>query len=125
MESLRDTWNIKVNKSKSGILTKNKEALEKKFIDEVPVRKCLKYLGMHVSADRVETVNKAWVSCKQSVLAFKRRFRGASDTLVEVVMNAYLRSVLRYFMVPLVCAGALSRKDLKKREMTLYRECTQ
>ena len=125
LEKLELVHNIKLNKEKSAILTKNKDALTKGEIEGVKVRSEVKYLGLRICTDRQELKEKTWATIKGSVLAFKRRFRQANDELAELVFNAYLRSVMRYYITPLVSAGMVTLEELKQKEMNLLREMTK
>lgn len=81
-----------------------------------------KYLGMTIGNDRNEIIQEAKASIRRNITAIKWRLRQVDVDLKEIIMTAYVRSLLLYFATPLVTARLISAQSAEKIEREYLRE---
>ena len=82
----------------------------------------MKYLGLTLVCDRLQLIKSAKNKCKKFVHFVKGRIRTNSQELTQLIIAAYFRSLLVYYITPLYAAGAIGRDALLNMEANFVRK---
>ena len=120
LEDLDKDWNLKINHNKSEILGNPEgELLTTRGVQEVH---CVKYLGVIISSDNKNLIQKN----KQAVFKYlgliKGRLRSTSLDVKAALTQAYVKSLVLYFGAPLIAANLLKTPQVEAWEKEALRQ---
>ena len=118
LASLELSYNLRLNKKKSEILT----AEDAEEIAGVKCRKSVKYLGVKVTVDRSEQRKSAKEQIHRNLNALRWKLKGGEPNVVQQLTCCLARSLLIYIGTPMVVAGLWRRQDIDSLEAGLYRK---
>ena len=98
-------WNLRLNKEKSEILTK--EDLPE--IGGIKCVKMVKYLGIRVTIDRKEQTQVTREQIDKNVKLMRWRLGRADSDVIQQLVCCLSRSMLIYLGTPMVAAGLWKR----------------
>ena len=105
LASLELSYNLRLNKKKSEILT----AEDAEEIAGVKCRKSVKYLGVKVTVDRSEQRKIAKDQIHRNLNALRWKLKGGEPNVVQQLTCCLARSLLIYIGTPMVVAGLWRR----------------
>ena len=105
LESLDKDWNLTVNHSKSEILAVKEN--DDRLIKEIRQVQIVKYLGVSIAKEDKTVISKNKAAVFKYLAYIKGRLRSASLDVKAALAQAYTKSLLLYFGVPLIAAGIL------------------
>jgi len=111
IEALADlglTWNLRLNKKKSEILTNEK--LEE--VNGVKCTKLVKYLGVRVVMNKKEQGKVAKEQIQKNVNLLRNRLKRADVDVLQQLTCCLARSLLIYIGTPMVAAGIWNKSDI-------------
>ncbi len=118
LASLEASYNLRLNKKKSEILT----AEDPEEIEGVKCRKSVKYLGLKVATDRSEQRRMAKEQIQRNLNALRWKLKGRELNVVQQLNCCLARSLLIYIGTLMVVAGLWRRQDIDSLEAGLYRK---
>jgi hypothetical protein len=118
LASLEASYNLRLNKKKSEILT----AKDAEEIAGVKCRKSVKYLGVKVTTDRSEQRRIAKEQIQRNLNALRWKLKGGEPNVVQQLTCCLARSLLIYIGTPMVVAVLWRRQDIDSLEEGLYRK---
>ena len=98
-------WNLKLNKKKSEILTKD----DSEEINGIKCSTTVKYLGVRVAVDRKEQIRISKEQISKNVQLLRWRLKGADVDVLERLTCCLARSMLIYIGTPMAAAGLWKR----------------
>ena len=105
LASLELSYNLRLNKKKSEILT----AEDAEEIAGMRCRKTVKYLGVKVATDRAEQRRLAKEQIQRNLNALRWKLKGGEPNVVQQLTCCLARSLLIYIGTPMVVAGLWRR----------------
>ena len=111
-------WNLRLNKKKSEILTREK-------LEEVNGVKCttmVKYLGVRVVVDKKEQSKIAKEQIVRNLNVLRSRLKRAEPDVLQQLTCCLARSLLIYIGTPMVTVGLWKKKDIDRLEAGQYRK---
>ena len=118
LESLNRGWHLTLNKAKSQVLTKEKEA----EIEGIPCMQQVKYLGVPVHVNPKQQSDLCVASIKRNLNHLRWKLKGVEVAIKEMLTCVLARSILVYVGTPMVAAGRWKQEDIERIERQLYRE---
>jgi hypothetical protein len=118
LEKLGPGWNLKLNKAKSAILTR--ESITQ--IGGINCTNTSKYLGVKLHTDGNEQDKAVRKSIKQTLPFIAKRLRSLDPSIKEHLICTLARSLLIYHGTPMVSAEIWKHADIRQLECQLYRE---
>ena len=112
LESLTPKWNLKLNKTKSKVLTEDKLT----EIAGIPCALEVKYLGVPVHVKPKTQREKCLASVKRNLGHLKWKLRNVDSAIKETLTCVLARSILVYIGTPMVAAGLWKREDIERTE---------
>ena len=117
IEGWRSPFNLKINKAKSEILTREAD-LE---VGGVKCVKTVKYLGLRIELDRLAQKKSAVAQIQKNLNHLKWKLRDADPEVKEQLTCCLARSLLIYMGTPMVAAKVWNGGDIDSEEIRLYR----
>ncbi len=111
-------WNLKLNKTKSQVLTEDNIT----DIAGIPCSTHVKYLGVPVHLDQKVQREKCYASIKRNLGHLRWKLRKVDLDIKETLTCVLARSILVYTGTPMVAAGLWKREDIDRLEAQLFRE---
>ena len=105
-------WNLKLNKSKSQVLTED-SILD---IAGIPCDTNVKYLGVSIHIDQKVQREKCIASFKRNLGHLRWKLRKVDLDIKETLTCVLARSILVYIATPMVAAGLWKREDIDRLE---------
>ena len=118
LDKLQHKWNLRLNKKKSEILTR--ESMEE--VSGVKCTKAVKYLEVKVVLNRKEQLAVAKEQINKNINMLKCRLRNAEPDVLQQLTCCLARSILIYIGTPLVTVGLWHKKDIDRLEAGQYRK---
>ena len=103
--NLHVRWNLKLNKKKSEILTKD----DSEEVNGIKCSTTVKYLGVRVAVDRKEQIRISKEQISKNVQLLRWRLKGADVDVIERLTCCLARSMLIYIGTPMAAAGLWKR----------------
>ena len=94
---------------------------DKEEIEGIKIVPKIKYLGLLISCDRAQIKRDAKAKCKKFIDFVKGKIQTRDPSLMKVIQAAYYRSLLVYFMTPLLGAGIMKKQEINGFEDSLRR----
>ena len=98
-------WNLRLNKTKSHVLTEENVSV----IAGIPCATNVKYLGLPVHLDQKAQKEKCVASIKRNLGHLKWKLRKVDLDIKETLTCVLARSILVYIGTPMVTAGLWKR----------------
>ena len=118
MEGLTPVWNLKLNKTKSQVLTEDKLT----DIAGIPCALEFNYLGVPVHENPKTQREKCLASVKRNLGHLKWKLRKV-DSAIKITLTCVLaRSILVYIGTPMVAAGLCKREDIDRTDAQLLKQ---
>ena len=121
LEELNGDWNLKINHGKCEILAHKETDLTlpvKGIVQSLEV----KYLGVTIAQEDNALVRKNKAQVGKYLGYIKGRLRTANLDVKAALAQAYIKSLLLYFGVPLVAANVLKEAQVQSWENELVRQ---
>ena len=118
MDNLNGVWNLRLNKTKSQVLTEENIP----DIAGIPCATHVKYLGVPVHIDQKAQREKCVASIKRNLGHLKWKLRKVDLDIKETLTCVLARSILVYIGTPMVAAGLWKREDIDRMETQLFTE---
>jgi hypothetical protein len=120
LESLDKDWNLTVNHSKSEVLAVNEA--DTKIIRGIKQVNIIRYLGVSIVKDDKATVSSNKAAAFKYLGYIKSRLRSTSLDVKAALAQAYSKSLLLYFGVPLLAADLLKLEQVEAWEKEALRQ---
>lgn len=117
-----EQFELILNKSKTKIISDRVELKETPSIGGVDVVDKLRYLGLDLTCDRQKLAKLAKARCKKFLAFVKGKIQTDDQDLTKLIIGAYCRSMLMYYLTPILAAGAISKKEIQDFEALLIRK---
>ena len=118
LESLVPDWNLRMNKAKSQVLTKDPQ----ETIEGIPCMQRVKYLGVPVHVDLKQQRKLAKETVERNLNILRWKLKNIDVNIKYTLMCALARSILVYIGTPLVAANVWSQKHVEQIEAQLFRQ---
>ena len=118
LEGLSGRWNLRLNKTKSQVLTDDISP----DIAGIPCVTQVKYLGVPVHLDPKTQREKCLASVKRNLGHLRWKLRKVDSAIKETLTCVLARSILVYIGTPMVAAGLWKREDIDRTEAQLFRQ---
>ena len=118
LEGLNGGWNLRLNKDKSQVLTKDTVP----SIAGIPCMKQVKYLGVPIHVDVKQQQDMAVASVKRNLNHLRWKLKEVEVAIKETLLCVLARSILIYIGTPMVAAKLWKEADIDRLETQLYRE---
>ena len=118
MDNLNGVWNLRLNKTKSQVLTEENIP----DIAGIPCATHVKYLGVPVHIDQKAQREKCVASIKRNLGHLKWKLKKVDSAIKENLTCVLARSILVYIGTPMVAAGLWKRDDIDRTEAQLSRQ---
>ena len=118
LDGLQRDWNLRMNKSKSQVLTK--DPVEN--IEGVPCMQQVKYLGVPIHVDLQEQRKLAKTSIERNLNNLRWKLRNVDIAIKDTLTCALARSIFIYIGTPLVAANVWNQKHIEQVEAQLFRQ---
>jgi hypothetical protein len=112
LEKLNADWNLRLNKDKSQVLTKDNIP----SIAGVPCMKQVKYLGIPVHVDVKQQQEMAVASVKRNLNHLRWKLKDVEVAIKETLLCVLARSILIYIGTPMVAAKLWKEADIDRIE---------
>ena len=119
LESLDKDWNLTVNHSKSEILAVKEN--DNGPIKEIKQVQIVKYLGVSIAKEDKIVLNKNKTAVFKYLGYIKGRLRSTSLDVKAALAQAYTKSLVLYFGVPLIAAEILKTTQVEAWEKEALR----
>jgi len=119
LESLQ-TDGLKLNKIKTKILDDTGEVDPEQGFMGVEVVKALKYL--EICSDRKQLIAHAKEKCRKQMAIIRGKVQSTTPEVAKLLQAWYYRSLLLYYLTPLLAAGVINKKEINMFEAELIRK---
>jgi hypothetical protein len=120
LESLDEGWSLSINHAKSEILAiSDTDAAPVRRIKQVPL---VRYLGVTIAHSDKTTVSTNKAAAFKYLGYIKSRLRSTSLDVMAALAQAYSKSLLLYFGVPLLAADLLKPVQVEAWEKEALRQ---
>lgn len=122
LESLEASYDLILNKTKTVFLAKDKSIKQNDEVAGVRRVDETKYLGVRVSLNKGAIKEKAKSQVMRNVASLKSRLRLLNNECINSVYTSYIRSLLVYYITPMVATAIMKKEEIAKLEGHIKRK---